>query len=194
MRLFAAMFRSVPADAAAGPRYCGRFGGGVHGSWEGSGRLRSRRISADSRLPGIQPEASSSFGHCVCPHNAVCWPRLDRKIRELTRPAAGRETRGLRMRYESNRKHKEPWQRGRRGTLCPSDIDVKTVHRLLADSEATGDKRYAVHEGRAFCAQRHGAEEWHGYPIGWVEVPEAIRRKWLKERRVQRRDIRRHWD
>ena len=39
------------------------------------------------------------------------------------------------MRYESNPKHKEPWQRGRRGTLCPSDIDQAIARQLLEGSE-----------------------------------------------------------
>ena len=60
------------------------------------------------------------------------------------------------MRYESNPKHKEPWQRGRRGTLCPGDIDQAIARQLLEDSELEGGKRYAVHGGKAFCAQDNG--------------------------------------
>ena len=26
------------------------------------------------------------------------------------------------MEYESNRKHSEPWQRGRRGSFCPGEV------------------------------------------------------------------------
>ena len=97
------------------------------------------------------------------------------------------------MRYEGNPKHREPWQRGRRGTPCPDDIDRTIAQQLLTDSELEGSKRYAVYEGRAYCAQQHGAEVRHGYPIGWVDVPENLRRRWLRERRVQRRYIKRHW-
>ena len=97
------------------------------------------------------------------------------------------------MHYESNCKHKEPWQRGRRGTLCPRDVDRTIAEQLLADSELEGGKRYAAHDGRAYCAQQHLPDLWHGYPVGWREVPEKFRRKWLKEGRVRKRDINRHW-
>lgn len=97
------------------------------------------------------------------------------------------------MRYEGNPKHRKPWQPGRRGTLCPDDIDRAIAQRLLADSALEGAKRYAVHEGRAYCAQEHRPGLWHGYPIGWEDVPEHLRRRWLREGRVRRRDIKRHW-
>lgn len=97
------------------------------------------------------------------------------------------------MRYQSNPKHKEPWQRGRRGTLCPDDVDRTIARQLLEGSELQGGKRYAVHGGRAYCAQDNGADVWHGYPVGWVDVPEPLRRRWLREGRVQRREIKRHW-
>ena len=57
-----------------------------------------------------------------------------------------------------------------------------------------GNKRYATHEGRAYCAQEHGADVWHGYPVGWVDVPESLRRTWLKQRRLKRRDVKKHWN
>lgn len=97
------------------------------------------------------------------------------------------------MRYKSNSKHKEPWQRGRRGTLCPRDVDRTIAEQLLAGSDPEGGKRYAAHAGRAYCAQHDGHNVWHGYPVGWKEVPEKLRRKWLREGRMQRRDIRKHW-
>lgn len=78
------------------------------------------------------------------------------------------------MRYESNPKHGEPWQQGARGTLCPKEIDQATARRLLMESELEGSKRYAVHEGRAYCAQQHGEDVWHGYPVGWRKVPEKL--------------------
>ena len=98
------------------------------------------------------------------------------------------------MRYESNPKHKIPWQTGRRGSQCPKTVDLETARRLLSESEPEGDKRYTVHEGRAYCAQRHGADTWHGHPVGWEEVPEKLRRKWLDDGRLQRGDIKKHWD
>ena len=51
------------------------------------------------------------------------------------------------MRYESNPKHSDPWQRGRRGARCPRDIDSVRAQQLLSASEVSGKKRYAVSEG-----------------------------------------------
>ena len=98
------------------------------------------------------------------------------------------------MRYECSRKHKQPWQRGRRGSLCPESIDLATARVLLSGSEPVGNKRYATHEGKAYCAQEHGADVWHGYPVGWVDVPESLRRTWLKQMRLKRRDVKKHWN
>jgi hypothetical protein len=90
--------------------------------------------------------------------------------------------------YESNRKHKEPWQPGARGLLCPPDLHA-VAQKLLDESDLLGNKRYAVHEGKAFCAQQHAEARWHGYPILWREVPEPVRRKWLNEGKIVRRDL-----
>lgn len=97
------------------------------------------------------------------------------------------------MRYESNPKHSEPWQRGRRGTLCPPDVRP-LAQELLDASVMVGTKRYATHRGMAYCAQGNQADVWHGYPIGWKYVPYELRRDWRRNREVTGRDIRRHWD
>lgn len=98
------------------------------------------------------------------------------------------------MQYEGNPKHKDPWQRGRQGSLCPKTIGLATAQQLLEHSELEGQARYAVYEGRAYCARQHGNDLWHGYPIGWSEVPPGIRTHWEREGRVTRRDIKKHWD
>jgi hypothetical protein len=98
------------------------------------------------------------------------------------------------MKYEGNPKHKEPWQQGRRGSICPVEIDHNLAQRLLLGSEAVGDKRFAVHDGKAYCAHCHGVDRWHGFPVGWVEVPLTVRNKWLKSGLISRRDIKTYWD
>jgi hypothetical protein len=90
--------------------------------------------------------------------------------------------------YESNPKHKEPWQPGARGSLCPADVHP-IAQKLLDESELWAGKRYATHRGDAFCAQQHAEDRWHGYPVLWREVPEAVRRKWLIDGKIVRRDI-----
>ena len=98
------------------------------------------------------------------------------------------------MRYESIDKHGKPWQQGRRGSLCPKAIGPKTAQALLSGSVAVGNKRYAVHEGRAYCAHKHGADLWHGHPVGWGKVPKSLRERWRKEGRVRRRDMKKTWE
>lgn len=98
------------------------------------------------------------------------------------------------MRYEGNPKHKEPWQRGRRGSLCPTEIDPALAQHLLEESEIDGRARYSVYQGKAYCARQHQRDHWHGYPVGWKEVPPLIRHKWRSEGRVTRREIKRFWD
>ena len=98
------------------------------------------------------------------------------------------------MRYESNPKHSDPWQRGRRGARCPRDFDAERAQQLLSSSTISGKKRYAVSEGQAFCAQQHGCNVWHGYPIGWVAVPVAVPKQWLEAGCVRRSEIQRNWD
>lgn len=97
------------------------------------------------------------------------------------------------MEYESNQKHSAPWQRGRRGSLCPKEVRSLAAE-LLAGSELVEGKRYAEYGGKAYCAQEHLPGVWHGYPIGWKEVPPWLRSQWRRQQRVRSRDIKRNWD
>ena len=97
------------------------------------------------------------------------------------------------MRCECNDKHKQPWQRGHRASLCPRDMK-RTAENLLQDGEAVDGKRYAVHEGRARCAQKHGDDIRHGYPIGWSETPKSLRHAWVGQGRLRRQYVRKHWN
>lgn len=103
------------------------------------------------------------------------------------------------MQYEPNPKHKKPWQRGRKGSICPNDVDESDAETMLEESVLDGEKRYAFQDGKAFCAQKHrdppnGEARWHGYPVGWKEVPEQIRREWCSANKVRRRQIKKFWD
>jgi hypothetical protein len=95
--------------------------------------------------------------------------------------------------YESNPKHSEPWQVGKRGSLCEADVRP-LAQNLLADSVEFDGKRYAVHQGRAYCAQEHAANRWHGYPIGWMDVPAKLAWKWVKDGVLTKRDRRKYWE
>ena len=96
------------------------------------------------------------------------------------------------MRYEPNPKHKEPWQRGRRGSLCPK-LPTGLAQKLLDESALVDTRRYACHEGQAFCAQEHRPGVWHGYPIAWVEVPPVVKNAWIAGGDVSRSDTKKGW-
>jgi hypothetical protein len=97
------------------------------------------------------------------------------------------------MVYEPNPKHKEPWQPGKKGTLCPKDLTLRQAVDLLAGSEEFGGARWAVHAGRAFKAKEHAKGRWHGWWVGWVEVPESLRHRFLRANIVRKSDIKDYW-
>ena len=94
--------------------------------------------------------------------------------------------------YESNPKHSEPWQRGARGSLCERDVRP-LASELLKKSVLSGKMRYAVHDGKAYCAKEHKPGRWHGHPVGWREVPTKVVANWVKEKRVTKREIDKFW-
>ena len=96
------------------------------------------------------------------------------------------------MEYKSNPKHSKPWQRGRKGSLCPRAARA-LADELLQGSVLHGKKRYATHAGRAYCAQQSIDDLWHGYPVAWKEVPSQIVQLWKRGRIVSRRDVKRYW-
>lgn len=97
------------------------------------------------------------------------------------------------LRFEANPKHKEPWQRGARGSLGPQDADGPA---LLAASETHPEqpgRRYATDGVQAYCGHEHLPGRWHGFPIEWRAVPAKIRNAWLADGRVTKRAVRDHW-
>jgi hypothetical protein len=95
--------------------------------------------------------------------------------------------------YESNPKHSVPWQTGKRGSLCEPEVRP-LAEGLLRTSVISKGKRYAVHEGRAYCAQEHSPNRWHGYPVGWVEVPPKLAREWMRDGNLTNHDRKKYWE
>ncbi len=100
----------------------------------------------------------------------------------------------VQMKYEGNPKHKEPWQRGRRGSLCPKEVHLPLAQKLLDSSRLEGEKRFAAHDGKAYCAMEHRDGLWHGFPVGWSEVPPAARNELMQQGYVTRHDIKHNWE
>jgi hypothetical protein len=102
------------------------------------------------------------------------------------------------IRYVGSPKHKRGPSRGRRGSLCPGEIDAAKAQRLLERSipvphEGVNSKRYCTDGSRAFCAHCHdiSQNEWHGFPVGWHEVPPAVRHRWLQDGTIKAKVLRR---
>ncbi|GAA0397389.1 hypothetical protein Acor_74890 [Acrocarpospora corrugata] len=90
--------------------------------------------------------------------------------------------------YEPNPKHKPIPTPGRHGSICPPYADGPG---LLQESDLTGCKRYATDGTEAYCAQEHIEGKWHGYPVGWEEVPPRLVADWIASGKVTRRTVRR---
>lgn len=73
--------------------------------------------------------------------------------------------------------------------MAPTD-----AQRLLDASVLAGSKRYAIRDGRAYCAQQHGDDIWHGYPVGWKEVPPTVWLGWKAQGLLSNSDRSRYWD
>jgi hypothetical protein len=84
------------------------------------------------------------------------------------------------MPYVGIEKHKLPWQRGRRGSLCPRSVSAEQAQELFDGSILVGKKRFAYRDGTCFAAQltRPETDEWHGYPVKWGEVPPEAKKAW----------------
>jgi len=67
-----------------------------------------------------------------------------------------------RLVYEPNPKHKEPWQRGARGSLCPRDADGPALLTATQVDPKHPGKRYATDGHRAYCGQEHHPDDGMG--------------------------------
>jgi hypothetical protein len=98
--------------------------------------------------------------------------------------------------YRPNPKHREPWQRGRKGSLCEKELTLEDAQRLLDESvpDPSGKKRYAVRNERAYAGAEARPGDWHGWPVGWVEVPPLVRIGFERAGKLSNRARRRFWD
>ncbi len=97
------------------------------------------------------------------------------------------------MEYEPNPKHKEPWQRGRRGSLCPADVDGDALLAGSVEHPSNPNRRFATDGCRAYCGQQHRPGLWHGYPESWRQVPQKLWRQWVSDGSVTLKCVKEHW-
>lgn len=98
--------------------------------------------------------------------------------------------------YQPSPRHKEPWQPGARGSLCPRDVDGAALFAISVPDPNRPGKRYATDGERAFCAhpdnvvRSDGGMTWHGFPYDWRRVPLSVQRQWVQEQRISRMRLR----
>lgn len=95
--------------------------------------------------------------------------------------------------YEPNPKHREPWQRGKRGSLCPTGLDTALLLNLSVQHPSNANKRFTTDGCRAYCGHQHAPGLWHGYPEAWRQVPESLWRQWVSDGVVTKRCLKEHW-
>ena len=99
--------------------------------------------------------------------------------------------------YVPNPRHKQPWQPGARGTLCPKGVDGAALFQTATADPRNPAKRYNTDGERAYCAHPssrdvdgdHGIV-WHGFPINWRDVPAAVQHQWIEDGRLTRLRLR----
>jgi hypothetical protein len=114
--------------------------------------------------------------------------------------------------YRGSQKHKNRPTSERKGTLCPNwthdtpsagyrtdprahNWEDTQAQRLFetADRLHGVERCYATAKGIAFEAKPTNDGTWHGYPIPWESVPADIVNKWVDDKKVTRREIKKHW-
>jgi hypothetical protein len=87
------------------------------------------------------------------------------------------------MAYQGIGKHKEPWQRGRRGSQCPRDVDASALLSSSVAHPRNARRRYATDGTRFFEARPSNVQDaagddlWHGHPCDIATVPSTIQRQ-----------------
>ena len=46
----------------------------------------------------------------------------------------------------------------------------------------------------ARTAQEHLPNRWHGYPVGWAEVPPKLVRQWIRDGNLTNHDRKKFWE
>jgi hypothetical protein len=76
--------------------------------------------------------------------------------------------------------------------MCKKET-IAQAQDLLNESVINGKQRFATGGERAFKGAEHSPSQWHGWPVGWKEVPDALRHQWIQEDRVKRASLKRYW-
>lgn len=100
---------------------------------------------------------------------------------------------GLKRIYEPSPRHCEPITAENPGVKCPL-WSVAIAEELLEEAEIVGNALQATRDGIGFVGRRTGSnadgEIWHGYPEAWDRMDPDLKRAWLNQKVISRRDLR----
>ena len=85
--------------------------------------------------------------------------------------------------YEGSPKHKS-WLRpfDPDATQCPAwSHEGRSTCSTTASLILRVKRRFATHRGMAFAARPPRADIWHGYTVPWAEVPESVRKRFVRD-------------
>jgi hypothetical protein len=91
--------------------------------------------------------------------------------------------------YRPHPKHKRQPARGKKGSLCPRGVDGQSLLALSYLARSKRRRRWATHDGHAYCAMDDNAGAWHGYPVPITDVPVPVWRDWLRTGKIRTRDL-----
>lgn len=95
--------------------------------------------------------------------------------------------------YEPSPRHCEPITAENPGVKCP-DWSTAIAQELLETAHPVGSTLQATRNGVGFVAQRtrttEEAEYWHGYPEAWDRMDPRLKRQWVQDGLVSRRNLR----
>jgi hypothetical protein len=97
-------------------------------------------------------------------------------------------------RYEPSPRHKRHPARGRKGRICPDDVDGHKLFQQSILDPNSNRRRFATDGNRAFmgrCTDEPDALSddrdvlWHGYQVEWGRVPADVQRHWVATQQIQ---------
>lgn len=97
--------------------------------------------------------------------------------------------------YEASPRHCEPITAQNPGVKCPH-MTTSAAQKILDSAEPVGKSLQATHNGIAFVARKtrttDAGEVWHGYPEAWDKIDLKLKRSWLKQGLIKRKDLRKY--
>lgn len=95
--------------------------------------------------------------------------------------------------YEASPRHCEPITAENPGVKCPS-WSVALAQELLNEAELVGGALQATRDGVGFIGrltlETLEGQVWHGYPEAWDRMDPDLKKRWLTEKRISKRDLR----